>query len=1021
MGDTVTILTTSGRVLATKRHVWDGARFETQPFGDAKHYTVDVVEVDGIAGLSALLTQLEHEPRRFPIRAVPLEGNPGKVRRLLHRDNDTKVEAEAGPFFAAHPEGRHWVCLDLDKAPVPPESVGEGPCEAVVRWAIERYLPAAFHGVSCHYQWSSSVGVKAWHEGLRIHLWFWFDERVCEDSLLAWAKTVPVLDPATLRVVTPNYTAAPIFEGCQDPIAELGAERSGLLEGERAAVATDEVRDEHGGLLLSAEEWCAREARRIDIYTDEVATTTASTMRAEGRIQAWARRKLEESVREILAAPDGARNQLIWNICYSVGRVIDSAGLPVGDVLRALEEAAVAVGSNKAKDLDTVRRSVAKGRESPRQVAELVRDAPAASKPAAQAPAAPTADKKAAALEEYFCQRDRRLTVDGHALVPGDKGLVVGAQAVPGVFGAPQPEARVPVGYYITPWATGWHSGEKSGLIVPCPVVIAGRSEDADSGELQLLIAWKEPSGWRRRLIPRVEALGRGVLALARYGLPIVADGTKSLNKYLLAFEAENYRTIPTLRTSRSLGWQGDRGDAGCLVGTRHFQKGKETRIDIERWTSEQMAGDAVAFQPHDHGDRAIAAAFRTRGSWGTWVDALRAMNGHPKATLAVLASLAAPVLEVVGARGFAVDWSGPSSCGKSIVMRFAASVWGDPVSLVRTWDASDTYLERTLGTLRNLPLFMDETPRLLKGGKPGSEQLVNLALYMLENGHGRGRANLGHSQVTASWRTIMLSTGEVPATTIGDSKGGANARAVLVQGPPFGRGQQPGLVLLVDDVARNHFGLAGERWVKWLLANRERWPEWQALHDELRKDYLQDTRSGAESRLAGARAVLEVTRQLAEQALCLRMDDPIARLWPQLTGHAEDATGEQRALEELGVWAVSNREHFLGSGYTAERAPTGGWLGLVRLKEGEIAIVPSALEDMLRKRGHQPRAVLEAWKERGWLLGDGTDGDREARITRRVSMGGGARIRCYVLPTRLVFDDPQPEDGQQTMGPGYH
>lgn len=1016
MTDTVTILTTTGKVLATKRHVWDGQRFESHPFGEAKHYTVEVVDVADLAALSELLTRLEQEPKRFLIRAVPLADNPARVRRLLHRDNQGKPE-EAGPYFEAHPEGRRWLCLDLDKAPVPPAGVGEGPCVAVVRWAIERYLPPAFHGVSCHYQWSSSVGVKAWDEGLRLHLWFWLDERVCDDSAIAWAKTVPQVDPSTLRPITPNYTAAPIFEGCQDPVTELGAERSGLLVGERHEVVTADVRDGHGGLLLGSEDWVTREARRIDIYTDDTAGELARGLRSEGRIQAWAKKKLEESIREIHGLADGTRNNLLWAICYGLGRVVDPAGLPALEVQHALEQAAVAVGSNKAKDLDTVRRAFAKGREQPRDLADKLGQPPAPS-PTPKPVEAPT-PKQAVSPEEYHCQRDRRLTVGGHALVPSDKGLVLGAQAVPGVYGAPQPDARVPVGYFVAPWGTGWHSGEKSGLIVPCPVVIAGRSEDAETGELQLVVAWRAPDGWRRRLIARVEALGRGVIALARYGLPVTADGTKSLNKYLLAFEAENYRTIPTLRTSRSLGWQGDGGAAGCLVGTRHMMPGREVRVDIERWTSEQLADDAVAFQPHDGGDRAVAASFRTRGTWSTWVEALRAMAHYPKASLAVLASLAAPVLEIVGARGFAVDWSGPSSTGKSIVLRFAASVWGDPLAMVRTWDASDTYLERTLGTLKHFPLFMDETQRLVKASKPGAEQLVNQALYMVENGYGRGRANLGHSQVTQSWRTIMLSTGEVPATTVGDAKGGANARAVLVQGPPFGRGQNSALALLLDDVARAHYGLAGERWIKWLVANRSRWAEWGELHDGLRRDYLQDTRSGAESRLAGARAALEVTRQLAEQALCLGMGDPLA-IWGQLTGHAEDATGEQRALEELGAWLFAAREHFLGSGYTADRAPSSGWLGVVRQKEGEVAIVPSALEEQLRRRGHQPRAVLEAWRERGWLLLDTSDGDRSGRLTRKVSMPSGARVRCYVLPTKLVFDDAE-TGAQQPLGTAYH
>lgn len=1003
MKDTITILRTparSRRILA-KRHTWTAAGWETSSYDEVKHFEWEQREIEGIRELATLLDELAGDPKACVIRAEPIEGIPQRVRRLLHHDK----KADEGPFWERHPDGHRWVILDLDQVPVPPIDVATGPSEAAVRWVINRCLPAPFRRATCHYTWSASAGVKPWTDGPRLHLAFWLSGQVCEEALDAWATANGFIDVSMLRPVQVHYTAAPLFEGASDPIAE----RSGLLVGDVDEVDLGALSDgsPDGAPLVDAMTWLTRQGDHFDLDSDVKADEhikKSSDIDVVTRRGSWAKAKVDAAVAEILNLPDGGRSDGINRLVYGVARVVDAGGLVHDEVLRVLEDAAVHVGSNEKKDRSTVRRAWEAGLRDPRSLDHIGAGPAAQPGPAIQTPA----PEPKVSVEDYYCSTTRRLTVGGRAIVAGK----IGAEAVPGVWGAPHPDARVPVGYYLTPYATGWHSGEKAGVVVPCPVVVAGRCEDVDSGALQMLVAWKEPGrgGWRRRLLAREEALGRGVQGLARWGLPITSDGTKGLSKWLVEYERENYQMLPTLRTSHALGWQGDYGRDGFLLGYRHITEAGETLVDLDKWTSTALGENAVAFQASDDGDRHLVEGFACRGDLRRWLDAAALLRPYPKAALGVLSSLAAPLLELVGARGFAVDWSGPSSTGKSTVMRFAASVWGDPFAIVKVWDASDTFIERLFGTLNNLPFFLDETQRVERGPER-HKALVATAIYMAENGHGRGRGSLGGTQASRRWRTILMSTGEQPATTIGDQRGGANARCVQITGRPFGAGKKESLVHALDDAAQAHFGHMGTAWLRMLLANRKRWSEWSELYDGLRRDYTEDTRSGAESRLAAARAVLELTRRLLLEMFHLDLGDPVTETWQLVTAHAGDAVGELRAMEDVIGWVAANETRFYDSSHPRNQ-PNNGWLGA--MQTDYVAVLPPALDSYLRERGYQPQAIVNAWRERGWLLLESRSDSRGDRDTRKVRING-ARPRCYCIPAALferVAPTPGASDG---------
>ena len=79
--------------------------------------------------------------------------------------------------------------------------------------------------------------------------------------------------------------------------------------------------------------------------------------------------------------------------------------------------------------------------------------------------------------------------------------------------------------------------------------------------------------------------------------------------------------------------------------------------------------------------------------------------------------ALAPPMLEILGASNFVLDFAGATSSGKTTTLRVAASCWGKPdersdESAMHTWDVTRVFLERASTIISGMPLILDDTKR---------------------------------------------------------------------------------------------------------------------------------------------------------------------------------------------------------------------------------------------------------------------------------------------------------------------
>jgi P4 family phage/plasmid primase-like protien len=216
-GDFLTVLRCHRPLTMAKTWTADGG---IKPYGNAKHFAVDLVEVNSVQELSAQLFKLERRAQACIIRGRPKSGLDldERVRRL-------------GANFEDQP--LHSILIEVDGY----ETIGYSPLQNPLGAALEYVecaLPECFSGASFHWQMSNSAGHPKHGDALKIHLWFWLSEPQTSAALKAWAEASDIeLDRSVFNTVQIHYTAAPVFEdGVESPIRM----RSGFFQGVRDEV-----------------------------------------------------------------------------------------------------------------------------------------------------------------------------------------------------------------------------------------------------------------------------------------------------------------------------------------------------------------------------------------------------------------------------------------------------------------------------------------------------------------------------------------------------------------------------------------------------------------------------------------------------------------------------------------------------------------------------------------------------------------------------------------------------------------
>ena len=324
--------------------------------------------------------------------------------------------------------------------------------------------------------------------------------------------------------------------------------------------------------------------------------------------------------------------------------------------------------------------------------------------------------------------------------------------------------------------------------VISHPLMPVKRVTNIETFEEKLEIAYQRGQDpWKTLTVSREQlASAQKIIGLSKQGVDVNSENAKEVVRFMSKLESLNYDALPRQNSVSHMGW---------LQDGQFMPYVKDVSYD----------GDSPELLR-------MYSEFTPTGDSKVWMDLakdVRKAESIP-ARIALAASFAAPLVQIMGGLPFFVHLWGEAGCGKTVGLMLAASVWGNPDvgRYIKTFSGTKVSMELYASFCCNIPILFDELQVV------SDRKTFDDLIYMLCEGTSKGRgAKEGGLQVQKHWSSCIITTGEMPITQ-SNSGGGAVARTVEIN---YG-----GVALFKDargvaNTLKEHYGFAGPKFIELL------------------------------------------------------------------------------------------------------------------------------------------------------------------------------------------------------------
>lgn len=469
--------------------------------------------------------------------------------------------------------------------------------------------------------------------------------------------------------------------------------------------------------------------------------------------------------------------------------------------------------------------------------------------------------------------------------------------------------------------------------VCPSPIVISRRFESVDNFSEKVELSFYREHRWKRFIAPRSSIFNKSALiGCADRGLPVSSSNSGDVVAYLSDYENVNLNTIPLMKSTERLGW---------LSSTSFFP---------------YTASEKICFETDYEDSNEIHKSLSEHGSFEKWLASTSKMRENPYSRFMLASSFASVLLEPLSHRVFFINIWHDTTSGKSAAAKMAVSVWGNPLKLMGSFNATAVGLERKADTLRNILYGLDER-QLANENRLPMAQIV----YGLANGFGKIRGNKdGGIQNMTNWRLIVLSTAEEPLLR-DDSHDGMNTRVMELHGQPV---NDKTFGTELHHISEKNYGFAGRKFIEHLckevkIRKSMITEDFERIVVEIKNhissaihlenaavvalgDYYSDMWIWNTDEDTALKAAVETAVTMLEDNISLEKEDIISRAWQYVTD-----------------WCVANDKAF------GDDAPI-----KFGVKEGAARyfVTKFALDDALIKRGYPVEKCMTGFFERRYM-----------------------------------------------------
>lgn len=471
----------------------------------------------------------------------------------------------------------------------------------------------------------------------------------------------------------------------------------------------------------------------------------------------------------------------------------------------------------------------------------------------------------------------------------------------------------------------------------------------------------------------------------------------KEIMNYFNAYILKYRYSLPLEITVSSNGWKNDY--TLFVIGEKAIAKDRITEVTQ---VSEEMNKKYVI-----------------KGNKDEWIDNLKEIIDNDLVRLKMYAVVGAFLIRFTPVETFLIHNYEESSGGKTLSMKIAASLIGNPGKdgVIESAANSQVGFEFYLESHTDTPVFWDDT-------SANPEFIKSVYLLGNEKGRGRGTKDLRYKN-GGSWRTIAQSTGEEPLTQGISEKTGNQARVIEVHErlPKYEKEE----LEKIDMTLKNNYGFFLNEIMEEVFKVKENIEEQYKQHSKQFGAPINEVAG----RKKGYFVVLSIAGGIVEQVLLRNGIDTknnvdiCKKYYEKVVQEDPTIPYSDRALQSIYQWTIRNLPRFerpikeFGSDGLAKGVfETYGWI-----TKDAIYYDESILAKMLESTGFNYLRVKEDCKK-GIIVPrtvkDEKGNEKTKSYLSQTTINGkkikGLKIKIETLIKKLDIDGPMFGDDDDTQ-----
>ena len=550
---------------------------------------------------------------------------------------------------------------------------------------------------------------------------------------------------------------------------------------------------------------------------------------------------------------------------------------------------------------------------------------------------------------------------------------------------------------------------DKPDLFLSSPIVVLGRTRSGPDGKAWgYLLAFRTPIGlWRTIDVPAELIANTGAELRARLqkaGVTI-SQGKEARQNFNVFISSTAPDRI--IRIVDTCGWH----DGIFVMRDQMISATNEVTL----LPSEDIAG------------KLTSTMYRTGGDPDAWKEVPVLMGRTSHGIFAMSAALAGPLLKPLGLMGGGFHLFAPSSVGKTTTLIACGSIWGggDGIGNMCSWRLSLNGPEAIAATHDDNLLCLDEIASAQR------DELTKIS-YMMANGVGKQRANIdGSARPVASWRNVILSSGEVPfsAAASDSGKGGSAGSAVRMIDLPFKIADEDKALGTAEEARRHmdrvrdlslrNYGFAGPQFVRFLVDEPKLFGVAKELIETFRVSLGIEDADGQIKRVSGLFGLCAAAGEIATQkgifpwaeGAALEAARVCFRAWLEHRGSGrpmEEVNGLRQVVDFFETYGDAHFEVIVPKDEAGD--PAEGWTrpGIVRERYGFRSratepiyyVNPEAWKRICT--GFDPKYIAQLLRDQKALIHD----PGRLQYSFRLPGASGPRKFYTLEPHKIVIDE---------------